>query len=467
MTSRLADGSRARQPRECAGAAEALELPLLHSLEGRLVLDERRGPSQPPRTIPLAYRLRGSLSLNALRAALDGLVRRHEALRTTFPPGRRVQAIQPAAAVELVVADRQGLAPADADAEVGRLLERWAALPFERAEAPRLHAQLIRLAPDEHVLDLVVDHLVADGWSLRVLLDDLGELYGAAVSGRPLPPSRDGLTYRDVVEEEAAILAGPERERLLEHWRARLDGSPPVPLLKVPPAALAEDRAPAGGVVERELSSTLAGSLAALGRSHRVTPFVALLTVLECVFYRLSGDRDQAVAAHVLHRDRPSTHRLVAPLADFVVIRSELDAGGTFADAIAHVRDRTLEAFKHAALPFGFIVRSLDPTVFGNPSFPLGVVFNMLYDALLDESLALAGLDSIPVAETGPPPRPRGPIGVSGLATGKAMRLVVEYQQDRLRDEFVVALLDAMESTLGAAAADPAVPLAAVPVPVV
>ncbi|MGW5698884.1 condensation domain-containing protein, partial [Streptomyces asiaticus] len=208
-------------------ADRARPLPLSFAQE-RLWFLHTLQPEEAGYNSALALRLTGALDVAALSRALDALVERHEALRTTFDDldGRPVQVVRPAGPVPLPVADLTG---EDGDAgALDRLLLAEYARPFELRTGPALRALLIRLAEDAHVLLLTAHHIVTDGWSMGVLQDELCALYDAGPGADPLPPVP--VQYPDFAVWQRERLSGAALDRQLDYWKGRLDGVVPLEL---------------------------------------------------------------------------------------------------------------------------------------------------------------------------------------------------------------------------------------------
>ncbi|HEX8246225.1 MAG TPA: condensation domain-containing protein, partial [Longimicrobium sp.] len=289
---------------EAAGRAEAAPiapversgpLPLSFAQRGLWFL-EQLGNLGSTYHIPTGLRLRGELDRGALARALDRIVARHEALRTTFvaADGEPVQRITPAeeSAFGLVEHDLAG--HAEAGEELRRLMAAEAAAPFDLERGPLIRGRLIRLEPDDHVLLLTMHHIVSDGWSMGVLVGEVGRLYAAFREGRadPLPPLP--IQYADYAAWQRAHLSGAVLEEQLAYWRETLAGAPA--LLELP----ADHPRPAvqsyrGGREPVELSPGLAARLEALARGEGVTLFMVLLAAFQALLARYSGGDDVVV----------------------------------------------------------------------------------------------------------------------------------------------------------------------------
>lgn len=305
-------------------------------------------------SIPVAVRLRGSLDPSRLRNCLDIIVARHESLRTRFVTreGEPVQVIDPPAQVSLVEEDL----PAGASALEGRL-QALVDQPFDLARGPLIRFRLFRVAADDHVLAMVVHHIVADYWSLQVLIGELSSLYGS--SGDPSQATLRVLPiqYPDYAawqQQRAGELAAQ-----LDYWRAQLADAPH--LLQLPtdfprPAMQSFDGARHVFRLDKDVSSAL-GQLA---RARGMTPFMVLLAAFQLLLHRYSGSDDICVGSTVSNRDRAELRDLIGLFVNNLVLRTRFDSHDTFETLLARVRATTLDAFANQEVPFEQVVDALD-----------------------------------------------------------------------------------------------------------
>ncbi|MFF2198538.1 condensation domain-containing protein [Streptomyces sp. NPDC058157] len=430
-----------------------LSLPTLSYQEGRLLMDERSRALGVPsvRTISQAYRVRGPLRLPVLDEALARLAGRHEALRTRFEgPGR--QTVHPAVTLRAVFHDAAG----DEAAAVARVrAEADRPLPAERDE--RLRVSVVRVGDEDHFVVLVFDHLVVDGWARGVLTEELSTLYTALAAGREPGLPEVAYSYRDHVREQNGLLAGPEGERMMSFWRERLAGPGAIPRLEVPkrePGA-----APEGGYEARRLPQGLVDDIRKFAARERVTLFMLVLCALDVALREATGRDEQAVAVNVYNRETEGRENLVAPLAELLVVRSDLAGAGTFRAALRRVRGDSLDAQENAAVPFAELVKAFNPDEYADPDAPIGVVLNMLYAQLHGEGLDLAPAATAPFPLSDEGFRPRSELMLVGEAGGDELALTAYYQADRLPAGFVTGLLDRLVSLLEAVVDDPLLPL--------
>ncbi|MFD1832036.1 non-ribosomal peptide synthase/polyketide synthase [Streptomyces desertarenae] len=373
-------------------AADPDTPPPLSYAQQRLWFLDRFEPGSTEYTTLSVLRLRGRLDRSALRTALDALVARHEALRTTFAEtgGRARQVVHPPRPVELPLDDLTGAG--DRSAALDALLEREAATPFDLGTGPLLRARLAHLAADEHVLVLAVHHIVTDGWSTAVLGRDLGELYAAALEGRRPDLPDLPVRYTDYAAWQRARTDRADEQ--LSYWRRALDGLAPLELPTDRPRPAVRTRE--GALVTFTLPAELTERLRETGRDTDATLYMTLLTACTVLLARWSGQEDVAVGTVTAGRERPELHDVVGMFVNTLVLRNRVRPELSFRELLARVRATVLEAFAHQEVPFEKVVDALQPER-DTSRTPLFQVMVALHN-LGAEAPRLPGLDAEPVA---------------------------------------------------------------------
>ncbi|MFF8644011.1 non-ribosomal peptide synthase/polyketide synthase [Streptomyces sp. NPDC015345] len=319
----------------------------------RLWFLDRFEPGSTEFTTLSVLRLRGPLDHAALRTALDGLVARHEALRTTFTEydGQARQLVHPPQPVDLPVRDL----PDDAALDV--LVGQIAAAPFDLATGPLLRAHLARFAPDEHVLVLAVHHIVTDGWSIGVLARDLGELYAAALEDRRPELPELPVRYSDHAAWQRSRAHRAEAE--LTYWRQALEGATPLelPTDRPRPAVRTRD----GALLTFTLPAALTERLRERAREADATLYMTLVTACQALLARWAGQEDVTVGTVTAGRERSELHDLVGMFVNTLVLRARIRPGVPFRELLAEVRDTVLDAFAHQEVPFERVVDAVQP----------------------------------------------------------------------------------------------------------
>ncbi len=305
-------------------------------------------------------RLRGPLDVAALERALGEVVRRHDVLRTHFTAedGRPLQVIAPSVEVSLEFADLTD--ESDPEAAAQHLVDARTQTPFALERGPLLRATLARLATEDHVLQVVVHHIVADGWSKVIFFRELGTIYGAVRDNRPAGLAEPPIQYADFGEWQRSWLAGERLEHELAWWTDRLHGIPTG--LELP-----SDRPRAavptleGAWWRTRIPAELVARLEVLAREAHATFFMVMLAAYDVLLHRYSGQDDIVVGTPVDSRGRPELEQLIGPFVNTVAIRSDLAGAPSFRTLLTTVRERTLEVMEHQELPFERLVEALAP----------------------------------------------------------------------------------------------------------
>ncbi|MET0621445.1 MAG: condensation domain-containing protein [Pyrinomonadaceae bacterium] len=319
-------------------------------------------PDDPSYNVPTAVRMAGPLDLDALRRALDEIVRRHEVLRTTFANrgGEWVQVIHPPTPVAVAVESLQGLDAGEREREAERLSLEEATRPFNLLEAPVLRVKLLRLAEEECVLLLTLHHIVADGWSVGVLIKEVGVLYEAYTAGKQSPLAEPSLQYADYAAWQRGWLKGKEFEAQLAYWRRHLAGAPASLELPIDrPRNAGADRR--GAMQSLVLDEGLTEELRAFSQREGVTLFMTLLAAYEVLLYRYTNQSDILVGTPIAGRNRTQVEELMGAFANMLALRTNVSGGLSFRELLAQVREVSLQAYAHQDAPFDKLVELLQP----------------------------------------------------------------------------------------------------------
>ncbi|WP_144122678.1 non-ribosomal peptide synthetase [Catellatospora sichuanensis] len=314
----------------------------------RMWLQDRLAPGDPSYNMFLVRRLRGDLDSDALQRAVDDLSARHEPLRTVFDcdaAGVLRQHTTAPAPVPIEHVDLSAGDPATVEQRTHAAVAARTNEPFDPATAPLLRVALLRLAPHDHVLVLVMHHLVADGWSLDVLAGDLGRRYRGHRRGadEPLPPLTTSHARWAGGQRAAGI--DPTAQ---EFWREQLAGLDPPQL----PADLPGGGDSSGAYHTHRLPADLTAAVEQLARSARCSLFMTLLTAYQALLHCYTGQRDIAVGTFTAGRDQVQTEPLVGCFLHTIVLRGDLTGDPSFTDLLARTRNTALRAYAHPAVPF-------------------------------------------------------------------------------------------------------------------
>lgn len=327
----------------------------------RLWLVDRLAGGTSAYNMPAALALRGPLDAEAVQAALDALLRRHEVLRTAYPEdpeeGGPIALVHEGARLALERVDLPSLPQAERGERLDALRLVHASARFDLARAPLARATLVRLGADEHVLLFAMHHLVADGWSIGVLMRDFGQAYRACGRGEESALAPAPIQYADYAAWQRQVLRGERLRALADYWRTQLQGLDARPPLAGdhPRPAVADTR---GDAVALHLPAGLCARLDALAHARGATRFMVLKAAFDVLAHRVSGRDDLVVGTDVAGRDQPALQDLVGFFVNVVPIRSRWRADASFLDHLDAVRGTLLQAYAHEALPFDRIVDS-------------------------------------------------------------------------------------------------------------
>jgi amino acid adenylation domain-containing protein len=336
------------------------ELPLSFAQQRLWFLDQLEAGSSY--NVPLALRLTGALDVEALEASLNEIVKRHEALRTSFSvvDGRPRQVIADGLRLSIRRTDLRSHVEAEREHEVLRRAREEARLPFDLAHGPLVRATLLQLGQAEHVVLLTMHHIISDGWSLGVLFRELSNLYGAFLEGRPSPLPNLPVQYADFASWQREWLKGDVLALQLDYWRQRLAG--PLAVLELP---IDHPRPPVltfrAGVHRELFPKTLCDALQEVSRREGTTLFMTLLAAFQALLSRSTGQEDVVVGSPIAGRNRREVEDLIGFFVNSLVMRTDVSGDPTFRELLGRVRETTLEAYAHQDVPFEKIVEELQP----------------------------------------------------------------------------------------------------------
>ncbi|MET8505487.1 amino acid adenylation domain-containing protein [Streptomyces sp. NPDC004787] len=329
----------------------------------RLWFLDQLEPGSAEYVIPFGFALDGALDLAALETAFSGLVARHEVLRTRFVTGadeEPVQVVGEPWEVRSELVDLRHIAdPAERETLARVTLDSKACVPFDLTAGRLLRVTVVRLAEDRHLLLVALHHIVADGWSVSVLTEELRELYAAALEGRTPELAELPVQYADFALWQHQWLTPEREERQLGYWRKNLAGVEPLELPTDRPRPL--HRSSAGDAVTFTIDAGITQGLQKLASEQGASLFMAGLAAFQVLLSRWSRQDDIAVGTPIAGRNRPEVENLVGFFVNTLVMRSDLTANPSFTDLIAQVRETALGAYAHQDLPFDRIVEDLQP----------------------------------------------------------------------------------------------------------
>ncbi|MFE9655905.1 amino acid adenylation domain-containing protein [Micromonospora sp. NPDC006431] len=436
-----------------------MDAPLSFAQQRLWFLDQLH-PGATGYNIPSAHRIRGPLAPELLARALTEVTRRHEVVRAAVgdgPAGQPVHRIQPPEPVELPVTPVDGGSTPERLTRAAELARDHVLRPFDLRRGPLLRAELFRIGDDDHVLLVCLHHLVADQWTLSLLLREVSELYEAFLldCGSPLP--EPPLQYTDFARWQRETIDEDVLDGQLRYWRDRLSGCEPLGLLTDRP------RPPVqrwdGARVRRRIPAPVLTAVRELAARHDVTLFAAVAAGLAALLARHTGQTDIMVGAAFAHRDRPEFEDLLGFFVNTVVLRTDLTGDPTFGELLAQVRETALQAQENQDLPFERLADLPGPdrdlsrpplvnvvlSFLNTPADPLRIPGSAVTEFVFDPGVVKFELD------------------VMAFEADGELVVDVDYRRDLFDRSTVERLLAHLERILAGAAEDPGRPVSALP----
>ncbi|WP_422404062.1 amino acid adenylation domain-containing protein, partial [Pseudomonas sp. GZD-209] len=309
--------------------------------------------------LPVTLRLQGPLDVAALQRSVEALLTRHESLRTLFSEDSQ-GASQRLREAERLAIDVVQATAGDQPGQIKAFVEQEGLRPFDLREGPLLRLKLLRLGADDHVLAMTLHHIVSDGWSMQVMVDELVQGYAAFSLGREPAFAELPIQYADYALWQRAWMEAGEQARQLGYWTARLRADQPpleLPTDRSRPAV----RSSAGRRLDIELPAGIGAALAELARAQGATLFMVLLASYQLLLQRYSGQHDLCVGVPVANRNRAETRGLIGFFVNTQVHRVQIDPAQGFDALLRQVRETALGAQAHQDLPFEQLVEALQP----------------------------------------------------------------------------------------------------------
>ena len=405
---------------------------------------------------PYAVRLSGRLDVDVFRRTFAEIVRRHEVLRTTFT-------VVDGEPRQVIAADAQVSFSADAldgadEAEVRRSIVEEARRPFDLTRGPLLRVRLVRLSEEEHVLLLVMHHIISDGWSMGVLVKEVVQLYAAFARGEASPLGELPIQYADFAEWQRGWLRDEALERQLTYWREQLGGALP---LELPIDYSRPSRQTFGGAsIPFTIRPEVSESLSELSRREGVTLFMTLLAAFQALLSRYSSQTDISVGTAIANRNRAETEGLIGFFVNTLVLRTDLSGDPTFAELLKRARVVALGAYAHQDVPFEKLVEELQPE--RDPSrTPLFQVMMVLQNAPGGGTLGLPGL-TLGHVETGAADA-KFDLTLTMTEGDEGLSGALQYNTALYEGRTIRRMIGHFERLLEAAAADPRLRLSELP----
>ncbi|MCK1516313.1 amino acid adenylation domain-containing protein [Bradyrhizobium sp. 190] len=307
-----------------------------------------------------ALRLSGDLDVRAWRRSLDRVFARHESLRSVFRVVDEQPRVELLSDEHLPVLEHDLRQREDAGQELARLRREEADTPFDLTTGPLIRGRLIRIAEREYEFLLTQHHIISDGWSMGVLVRELGALYRAFVAGQEDPLQPLAIQYPDYAAWQRQWLAGERLQRQVDYWRQAFKDAPAV--LELPTdRPRSPVRSLAGASLPIEIDADLALSIRRLSQSHRTTAFMTVLAAWAAVLSKLSGQTDLVIGTPTANRNRREIEGLVGFFVNMLALRVDLSEEPDVAELFSRVRGAALAAQDHQDLPFEQLVETIQP----------------------------------------------------------------------------------------------------------
>ncbi|MFN6534907.1 MAG: amino acid adenylation domain-containing protein [Nostoc sp. EkiNYC01] len=412
----------------------------------RLWFIERLEPGNPAYNIFLAVKLKGQLEITLLEQSLNEIIRRHETLRTTFTivNGEPVQIIADFIKLSLPVINIES----HSNLAVEKLLTQESQQPFDLIQGPLFRAKLLRLAQQEHILLLEMHHIISDGWSTEVLLQEIALLYKAFLNKTASPLPEISIQYKDFAHWQRQWLQGEILENQLSYWKQQLADIPTVLQLPTdrPRPAVQSSRGLHQFV---ELPKTLLDQLKAIARQEGVTLFMLLLAAFGTFLYRYTGQDDIPIGSPIANRNSQQLKGLIGFFVNTLVLRTDLSGNPTFQQLLSRVRTSALEAYKHQDLTFDQLVEALNPerNVSHTPLFQ--VMFDFRNAPLLPEMPDLVASQLKVENETA-----QFDLSLS-VEVGQRLMVSFEYNTDLFDSTTIARMLQHFQNLLSGIVANP------------
>ena len=439
-----------RQPRECPLSFAQQRLWFLDQLE----------PNTALYNIGALACVDGSIQSDKLKKALDALAERHETLRTRFtcPDETPIQVIDPSRGVELKIIDLQELPEAARESNAREVIQAELNHPFDLAAEHPIRVFLVHLSPRAHRLLVILHHIIADEWSLKVFFSELAALYNGFVTGEAPGLPKLSIQYGDFGNWQRQWLQGQPLRQQLEYWKTQLDGYPPTTELP-PDNPRGVTPTFRGKTIARRLGRTLTDSLRDLARKNEATLFMVLLAAFKTLVHRYTQQDDLIICSPVAGRNRVETENLIGFFVNTLTLRSNLAGNPQFSEFLARVRQVTLGALAHQDLPFERIVEELHPERSLTHLPFTKLMFS--FQAGGPEQIELAGA-SLRFLEV-EPELAKFDITLVVRESSQGLVATVEYNRDLFQDGTIDRLLGHFEVLLQGIVSDPASRLSELP----
>ncbi|MGB3534213.1 MAG: amino acid adenylation domain-containing protein [Microcoleaceae cyanobacterium] len=338
------------------------DLPLSFAQQRQWFLSQFE-PNNPFYNIPIAIRLQGTLNIKILKQTFSQIIRRHEVLRTAFHTvnGKPKLMISSNCELEVPIIDLCNLSQAAQELQIDQLLFAENKQAFELSSTHLIRVKLLHLQEQDHLLLMTLHHIISDGWSMGVLLQELSRLYQAFLNQEPSPLEELPIQYVDFASWQRQWLQGEVLENQLSYWRQQLQNAPTLselPTDRIRPAVQTFQ----GASYKFKISSQLLKALKIVSQESGSTLFITLLAVFYVLIHRYTGNEDIIIGSPIANRNRAEIEKLIGFFVNTLALRVNLSGNPTFEEVLQRVRQVSLEAYQHQDLPFEQLLEELKIT---------------------------------------------------------------------------------------------------------
>ena len=373
------------RPQITPQSRESNYFPLSFAQQRLWFLDQLQ-PGNTAYNLFLPIRLTGVLNVDVLEQSFKELIRRHEALRTTFTTvnGQPVQVIAPNPVFNLSVINLQELSLEAKESKIVQLANQEFEQPFHLAKLPLLRVTLIKLTDTENILFFTIHHIISDGWSINVLTREMATLYDAFSQGYASPLPELSIQYVDFAIWQRQLLQGEEMQTHLNYWQQQLDTE--LPVLNLPGNPRPKVQSYNGERQFFALPIVVSDKLKTISQQENITLFMTILAVFQVLLHWYTKEEDIVVGTDIANRNQVETKEIIGFFINQLVLRTDLSGNPTFLELLKRVREITLQAYAHQDLPFDKLVEVLNPQRSLNhaPLFQVKLVFEVGHNSYLE-----------------------------------------------------------------------------------
>ncbi len=447
-------GARPAAPLAIVRVARNGDLPLSFAQQRLWFLDQLH-PNSSAYNNPYAMRMKGVLNVDAIREAFSEIVKRHEVLRTTFMQMREgpVQVVQQGTEFRLEVEDLCGVALEEREAEMLRRMQAEADRPFDLEHGPVLRARILQLGKDDHLLQVVIHHIVTDAWSQHILLREFAGLYAAFAMGQPSPLPEMKLQYGDFAVWQRQWLKGEVLAEQVEYWKKELHG---MHTLDLPVDSRRTGKGQGAGRVPFRLTAESTEKIKQLSISHHATLFMVLTAAFHLLLGWYADQEDVVTGTDVANRNWREVEGMIGFFVNQLVLRTDLSGDPPFSELLQRVRTATLGAYTHQDVPFERVVEELAPARVDDqlPLFNVKMIMLNTPEAL-EIPLPDLQIEAIPVAVSAP----KYLLAFTLAERAGGLQGVLEYPLETFRDSSIELFLLLFRKILDLAVANPSIRL--------